>query len=79
MREKYIEERHPRWFSMCIGKRDISDSESIAFAHTLSTVSADTICERHNKLLDALIEMAQAWDKSDHESFTNFWYNRRDK
>jgi hypothetical protein len=65
MREKYIEERHPRWFSMCIGKRDISDSESIAFAHTLSTVSADTICERHNKTMNHSLTFGTTGETND--------------
>jgi hypothetical protein len=74
MRAKYIEERHPRWFSMCVSKTDISNVNRIAFAHALGETDREMICQQHNKLLDAYIELAQEWSENDFEGFKEYWY-----
>jgi hypothetical protein len=74
VKHKYIEERYPIWFSMCISKTDISDINSIAFSHADSESNAVTLCKKHNTVIRALAEMASAWNESDSEAFKKYWY-----
>lgn len=74
MREKYVLERYPIWFSMTVNRRDLSDVESIQFATAQYEVDAQEIAERHNAVVHKLAEMACAWDDSDPEGFRRYWY-----
>jgi hypothetical protein len=78
MKEKYIEERHPRWFNMTVEKNDISDTNRIAFAFARSETEAELIIKEHDVVLDALIHMAQEWDKLSPETFRTYWYEKCD-
>lgn len=76
MLDKYIEDRFPKWFSMCLGNQDISDCNRVQFALAFSQLSSDIICKEHNIVIDFITKMANAWEESDPESFKNFWYNK---
>jgi hypothetical protein len=76
MRPKYIEERHPLWFSMCVGERDISDINEIEFARARHSGDAAVLCDRHNEVVRALTDMALAWHKRDPEGFKEYWYGQ---
>lgn len=72
MKEKYVEERWPRWFSF---------GEAVANVRDLYVIQptqeqADELIAEHNKLHDEFTAMALAWAESDPEAFTAWWYGR---
>lgn len=77
MKEKYIEERYPLWFSMSIMLDDISDANTVGIATAKSIKDAKIIQKEHNKVIAALIDIAQAWEKSNPDTFKEFWYSRQ--
>lgn len=75
MREKYIEERHPRWFNMDTSGCAIDDSNSF-IGQAASREECNTLCDEHNNLVDAFVKLAQEFSRVDPEAFKEFWYER---
>ena len=76
MREKYIEERFPRYFIFGEHKDGRVDVTSLHH-DTIDTVSkeqAKVLIEDRDKLLDALVLVAQKFDDTDHNAFNSLWY-----
>lgn len=79
MRQKYVEERYPSWFTTGTYP---DGRKSLLLAHNTDRETevavipedADKIMKEHDLLLDKLCEIAVAWAESDNESFTKFWY-----
>jgi hypothetical protein len=68
MRAKYVEEKYPKWFDhggLVIGFQTEREK---------NRPSSFDLVDEHNLVVDKLAEMALAWDETDTESFTKFWY-----
>ncbi len=74
MKDKYIDERFPYWFSMTAGARDISDGDTVEFACAAGAQNAKEICARHNAVLDKLNALVQAFEAAAPEAFKEHWY-----
>lgn len=78
MREKYIEERFPRWF--IFGQ---TEDQQVCVSHangdvvvTSCEVAAELIAER-DRVIDMLWKLADALDKAAPETFEEIWYGGR--
>jgi hypothetical protein len=74
MREKYIEERHPRWFSMDRKGVDIDDMYGF-IGQAANEHEATAIMDRHNELIDAFTKLVQAFEAADQPAFKRYWYD----
>ena len=78
MRDKYVEERFPRYFKF--GVRSDTGLVDCASAHrdTVATVTNEhlnNLIKDRDAVLDMLCLLAKALDEIDHEKFVNIWYN----
>lgn len=81
MREKYIEEKFPRYFVFGEhkdGRVDVA-SDHVETLCTVSVLDAERIINDRDKLMDAFVELVQAFDSANHEAFQKFWYAQLDK
>ena len=77
MKDKYIEERFPRYFphgTHADGRVDVDTVDGVVASMSLAD-SARVIADRH-ALLDALIEMARAFESADPDGFVRHWYGK---
>ena len=74
MKEKYIEERWPPWFRVTTTQDDVSDVDQLAFATCRTRDQAEELCARHNDLIRALADMANAFESADSQAFKEYWY-----
>lgn len=77
MREKYIEERFPRYFEF--GRNTQTGLVDVASADYNTIVSvtkeqAELLIADRDKIVDKLVEVCQAFDKIDSKSFDALWY-----
>jgi len=74
VREKYIEERYPRWFVFGNGPAGIKDVDisdgTVDVATRVSKETAEQLITAHNNTIDALIRLAQAFDAADEAAFS---------
>lgn len=79
MKDKYVEERHPLWFEFggSNGNVYIATAQNDCVATVPQGASAKLIAE-HNALVDAICEMARAFDAAAPEAFRAYWYGRKD-
>ncbi len=77
MREKYIEERFPRYFIFGESRDglwvDVSDGEGDVAQH-VSRENAGRIITDRDKIVDALVDLATAFNEADHEAWQLAWY-----
>lgn len=75
MKEKYIEERFPRYFTY--GQRGSLVDVASVNNDTVATVSqehADNLINDRDEVIDMLIRLAQKLDEISHEEFAKIWY-----
>ena len=76
MKEKYIEERFPRWMisgEYTNGNVNITDAYS-TFDAEISGVGAENLLNIYERLYSAFVLVCQDYDKKHPEDFKNFWY-----
>lgn len=77
MKEKYVEERFPRYFifgeSPDKSLVDVSDAGK-DICTLISKANAESIIADRDKTVDFIFAMANAFDKADKEAFVKFWY-----
>ena len=76
MREKYIEEKYPRYFIFGTHKDglvDVADTNNDTLVTVTRRQALDIISER-DKIVDRLVEVCQAMDEVDHKGFSKIWY-----
>ena len=77
MREKYVEERFPRYF--IFGEHptedtvDVSDGAKDVLAG-ISKENANSIIQERDTIITFLWKLADAFDKADKGAFSKFWY-----
>ena len=75
MRDKYIEERFPRYF--IFGEKgdivDVSDPYR-DIAYSLTREQANTLIAERDKVIDMLVKVTQALDKVAEETLYDIWY-----
>ena len=76
MRDKYIEERFPRYFIFGEDDCDISDGQGSTIA-LLSKEDADIVIRDRNEVIDILIALAQKLDDIDPYTFREVWYGQK--
>ena len=81
MKTKYIEERFPKYFIFgeCPDedKVDVSDGNRDVLIGVTRENAKTMIIERE-KIVNFIIEMANAFDKTSSEAFDEFWYGKKD-
>ena len=76
MKDKYIEHDFPRYFvfgAHSNGNVDIADADDSTLA-TVSRVHAEKLITDRDRIVNKLCEMARAFESTDNEAFTKFWY-----
>jgi hypothetical protein len=79
MREKYVEERFPRYFiwgETRDGRVDVSDVTGTYHAVHVPRKFAEHIIDERDNAVDMLVELALALDNADHDIFTKIWYGK---
>jgi len=81
MREKYVEERFPRYFifgQSADGKLvDVATTEGDVLT-SVSVENAKSVIESHNKVIQFMCDLADAFDKAAPEAFKDFWCRRNE-
>jgi len=80
MKEKYVEERFPRWIALGYYGSSETPDENItdcndSFNCRVSPEVVNELIDRHNNVLLFLARMAAAFDKANPEKFKEFWYD----
>jgi hypothetical protein len=78
MKDKYIEEDFPRYFVFGEhenGTVDLATPSNDTIA-TVSKEHADNIIGDRDAIVSKLCAMARAFDESDPDAFTRFWYGK---
>ena len=76
MKAKYVEERYPLWYVFGWHKDrrvDVTDGKQDVMGHVAEDDVTTAISE-HNQLVNAMVQIAQAWNASDPEAFKRYWY-----
>jgi hypothetical protein len=76
MKDKYIEEKFPIYFVFGEhddGRVDIASAADDTIA-TVTREHAEVLIQQHNILVQALCDLAQAFNKADPTAFKTFWY-----
>ena len=71
MREKYVDERYPLWFTF---PPSIVTSTGDWTARLSSMADAELLAREHNAVQAALVRCALAFAEASPEAFTKFWY-----
>ncbi len=76
MKDKYVEQNYPTW--MEFGKHpdgciDIATVNSDVGCH-IARDEAERLMREHNRCIDALCKLADAFDKAAPEAFKKYWY-----
>ena len=72
MREKYIEERFPRWWSY--DRCSDIETENGTVGSALNLEHAYMLIQEHNRLLEEMVKLAQKFDEVNPEEFSKHWY-----
>lgn len=72
MREKYVDERYPRWLTF--NTPTVISSRDDWSVRTPSVEDAQQLCVAHHDTHDALVRCALAFAEAAPEEFTRFWY-----
>ena len=76
MKPQYVEECYPRWMAFrrrSDGHVFLCDINRVILPNVTEEL-ADTLISERDVLVDALCEMADAFDKAAPEAFKEFWY-----
>lgn len=72
MREKYVDERYPGLLSFNMPMVTPVNGDWVVRTETVE--DAQRLCAEFEKLRDALVRCALAFDQADPEAFSSFWY-----
>lgn len=78
MRRKYVEERFKPWFVFgeSIDHVDIADVDGDRL-ECVPRRLADKILDEHDRLIEAIGDIALAFAEADPEAFEKFWYGSK--
>ena len=74
MKEKYIEERFPRWFLVPGGVTQSVVDNGQAANYYVHSGDAQDVIDEHNRAIDMIQRMADAFEKENPGAFKEFWY-----
>lgn len=82
MRDKYIEERFPRYFKfgthLDTGLVDCASTNMDTVA-TVTNEHLNNLIKDRDAVVDMLCLLAKALDETDHKKFVSIWYNNLTK
>ena len=75
MKEKYVEERFPRYFVFGSSVTELVDvCADSGLVAVVREEDAQTLIKQRDDVLDMLVSLAQALDEVDKEKFNSVWY-----
>jgi hypothetical protein len=72
MREKYVDERYPRWLTFNMPQ--VTSSQADWVVRTPTVEDAQLLTAEHHVVHDALVRCALAFAEAAPEAFSDFWY-----